>query len=80
MRELTWIQPVPDSLIASESDPAEVAVSRETIRLVFGAALQYLRFEDYQQQSQWVCASARCVAGLGPATRTDLVGENDLHG
>jgi RNA polymerase sigma-70 factor, ECF subfamily len=36
--EATWIQPVPDSAL----DPAEVAVSRETIRLAFVAALQHL--------------------------------------
>jgi RNA polymerase sigma-70 factor (ECF subfamily) len=37
--EATWIQPVPDALV---SDPAEVAESRETIRLAFIAALQHL--------------------------------------
>jgi RNA polymerase sigma-70 factor (ECF subfamily) len=40
--EVTWIEPIPDGSIASESDPAEVAVSRETIRLAFVAALQHL--------------------------------------
>jgi RNA polymerase sigma-70 factor (ECF subfamily) len=40
--EVTWIEPVPDRLIASEGDPAEVAVARETIRLAFVAALQHL--------------------------------------
>jgi RNA polymerase sigma-70 factor, ECF subfamily len=40
--EATWIQPAPDSLVAPEGDPAEVAVSRETIRLAFVAALQHL--------------------------------------
>jgi RNA polymerase sigma-70 factor (ECF subfamily) len=39
--ETTWIQPMPDSLVA-EGDPAEVAASRETIRLAFVAALQHL--------------------------------------
>jgi RNA polymerase sigma-70 factor (ECF subfamily) len=39
--ETTWIQPLPDSLVA-EGDPADVAVSRETIRLAFVAALQHL--------------------------------------
>jgi RNA polymerase sigma-70 factor (ECF subfamily) len=33
--EATWIQPIPDGLVAPESDPAEVAVARETIRLAF---------------------------------------------
>jgi RNA polymerase sigma-70 factor, ECF subfamily len=41
--EVTWIEPVPDGLVVpAESDPAEVAVSRETIRLAFVAALQHL--------------------------------------
>ena len=41
--EVTWIEPVPDSLVVpAEGDPAEVAVSRETIRLAFVAALQHL--------------------------------------
>ena len=38
--DATWIQPVPD--VVTEADPAEVAVSRETIRLAFVAALQHL--------------------------------------
>ena len=40
--EVTWIEPVPDGLVTPEGDPAEVAVSRETIRLAFVAALQHL--------------------------------------
>ena len=40
--ETTWIQPIPDGLVQSEGDPAEVAVARETIRLAFVAALQHL--------------------------------------
>jgi RNA polymerase sigma-70 factor, ECF subfamily len=41
--EVTWIQPVPDAMVApADADPAEVAQSRETIRLAFVAALQHL--------------------------------------
>jgi RNA polymerase sigma-70 factor, ECF subfamily len=40
--EATWIQPMPEGRIVPEGDPAEVAVSRETIRLAFVAALQHL--------------------------------------
>jgi RNA polymerase sigma-70 factor, ECF subfamily len=40
--EATWIQPVPDSLVGQEDDPAAVAARRETIRLAFVAALQHL--------------------------------------
>jgi RNA polymerase sigma-70 factor, ECF subfamily len=40
--EVTWIEPVPESAIAADGDPADVAVARETIRLAFVAALQHL--------------------------------------
>jgi RNA polymerase sigma-70 factor (ECF subfamily) len=41
--EVTWIEPVPDGLVVSaDGDPAEVAESRETLRLAFVAALQHL--------------------------------------
>lgn len=39
--EATWIEPVPDGMVA-EPDPADLAISRETIRLAFVAALQRL--------------------------------------
>jgi RNA polymerase sigma-70 factor, ECF subfamily len=41
--ETTWIEPMPGAPVAStQEDPAEVVVSRETIRLAFVAALQHL--------------------------------------
>ena len=41
--EATWIQPMPDARVLPEyGDPAEVAASKETVRLAFVAALQYL--------------------------------------
>jgi RNA polymerase sigma-70 factor (ECF subfamily) len=41
--EVTWIEPMPeDSLATTGGDPAEVAASRETMRLAFVAALQHL--------------------------------------
>jgi RNA polymerase sigma-70 factor (ECF subfamily) len=40
--EVTWIEPVPDGRVLDDGDPAEVAESRETIRLAFVAALQHL--------------------------------------
>jgi len=38
--EVAWLQPVPDALIAP--DPAALVVSRDSVRLAFIAALQYL--------------------------------------
>jgi len=41
--ESMWVEPVPDiRALPSAGDPADVVVSRETIRLAFVAALQYL--------------------------------------
>ncbi len=40
--ETTWIQPIPDGLVAHDGDPADIAVARDTIRLAFVAALQHL--------------------------------------
>jgi RNA polymerase sigma-70 factor, ECF subfamily len=42
--EVPWLEPIPDSMagIESGSDPAQVATSRESVRLAFIAALQHL--------------------------------------
>src|SRR6202022_397252 len=40
--EATWLQPIRDTILAEEGDPAELAVTRESIRLAFVAALQHL--------------------------------------
>ncbi len=37
-----WIEPIPENLISTEKDPADLAVERESIRLAFVAALQQL--------------------------------------
>jgi RNA polymerase sigma-70 factor (ECF subfamily) len=42
LAEVTWIEPIPDSLVAANADPADTVVSRETVRLAFVAALQRL--------------------------------------
>jgi RNA polymerase sigma-70 factor, ECF subfamily len=41
--EAMWIEPMPDARIVSgDGDPAEVALTRESVRLAFVAALQHL--------------------------------------
>jgi RNA polymerase sigma-70 factor, ECF subfamily len=40
--EATWIEPIPDTMVATAADPAEQAVRHETIKLAFIAALQRL--------------------------------------
>jgi|SRR5690349_2417002 len=42
LAEPTWVMPVPDGRVLSAVDPAELAATRESIRLAFVAALQYL--------------------------------------
>lgn len=40
--DVHWLEPVPDSLVVSGDDPAEVAAARESVRLAFVSALQHL--------------------------------------
>ena len=41
--ETTWLEPIPDPMLtSSEADPAELAVSRDSVRLALVAALQHL--------------------------------------
>jgi RNA polymerase sigma-70 factor (ECF subfamily) len=41
--EISWLEPAPDPLVASESaDPATIVAERESIKLAFVAALQHL--------------------------------------
>src|ERR1700730_12197511 len=40
--EVSWLEPIPDSVLAESGDPADLAVTRESIRLAFVAALQHL--------------------------------------
>ena len=40
--EAVWIEPVPDSSVVPDGNPADVAIARESVRLAFMAALQHL--------------------------------------
>ena len=41
-RDVPWLQPLPDTLVDQDQDPAAVTASRAGVRLAFVAALQYL--------------------------------------
>jgi RNA polymerase sigma-70 factor (ECF subfamily) len=40
--EHAWVSPIADTRVLADGDPAEVAASRDTVRLAFVAALQHL--------------------------------------
>lgn len=40
--EVTWLEPIPDRLVAQQPDPSDVAAANESVRLAFVAALQQL--------------------------------------
>ena len=40
--EVTWIEPIPDRLVATDPDPSESAIAKESVRLAFVTALQRL--------------------------------------
>jgi RNA polymerase sigma-70 factor (ECF subfamily) len=42
LTEAVWIEPVPDSQVIADGDPANVAQARESVKLAFMAALQHL--------------------------------------
>jgi RNA polymerase sigma-70 factor (ECF subfamily) len=58
--EVTWIEPIPDSMVAPE-DPAEQTMARETLRLAFIAALQ--RLPARQRAALILCEALRWKAG-----------------
>ena len=80
--EVTWLEPMPDARVLPESsDPAELTVAQETLRLAFVAALQHLPARQravliLREVLRWsaaeVAVAARHERRLGqqrPATR-----------
>src|SRR6202035_2494096 len=42
LTQVTWLEPIPSTMLVSREDPAETTMARETVRLAFVAALQRL--------------------------------------
>jgi len=64
-----WVQPIPDTLVATDGDPADVIVGRESIRLAFVAALQHLPPRQRAalilcEVLQWKAAEAAELLGM----------------
>jgi len=67
--ELGWLEPIPDALFTAQpADPAQVAVSRSSMRLALVAALQYL------PGRQRAVLILRDVLGWSAAEVADLLG------
>ncbi len=64
----TWIEPVPEHLLAPEGDPADVAVIHESIRLAFVAALQHL---PARQRAVLILREVMCWEALEVAKLLD---------
>jgi RNA polymerase sigma-70 factor (TIGR02960 family) len=68
--ELTWLQPAPDSLLtATTTDPAAVVAARESMRLAFVAALQFL---PPRQRAVLILRDVLCWSAAEVATLLDL--------
>lgn len=69
-REVTWLQPVPDSLLGPvPQDPAAAAAERASLRLAFVAALQYLSAREratliLREVLQFSAAEAATILGM----------------
>jgi RNA polymerase sigma-70 factor (ECF subfamily) len=77
-REITWLEPLPDSPKEDPSDPSVIVESRESVRLAFVAALQHLSARQravlvLREVLQWKAAEAEGAIGASTAAVNSLL-------
>jgi RNA polymerase sigma-70 factor, ECF subfamily len=77
-REITWLEPLPDSPKEDPSDPSVIVESREAVRLAFVAALQHLSARQravlvLREVLQWKAAEVGEAIGASTAAVNSLL-------
>jgi RNA polymerase sigma-70 factor (ECF subfamily) len=77
-REITWLEPLPDSPKEDPSDPSVIVESRESVRLAFVAALQHLSARQravlvLREVLQWKAAEVGEAIGASTAAVNSLL-------
>jgi RNA polymerase sigma-70 factor (ECF subfamily) len=77
-REITWLEPLPDSPRQDPSDPSVIVESRESVRLAFIAALQHLSPRQravlvLREVLQWKAAEVGEAIGASTAAVNSLL-------
>jgi RNA polymerase sigma-70 factor (ECF subfamily) len=77
-REITWLEPLPDSPKDDPSDPSVIVESRESVRLAFVAALQHLSARQravlvLREVLQWKAAEVGEAIGASTAAVNSLL-------
>ncbi|MGE2736251.1 sigma-70 family RNA polymerase sigma factor [Mycolicibacterium vaccae] len=83
-REITWLEPLPDSPREDPSDPSVIAESRESVRLAFIAALQHLSPRQravlvLREVLQWKAAEVGDAIGTSTAAVNSLLQRARAH-
>jgi RNA polymerase sigma-70 factor (ECF subfamily) len=77
-REITWLEPLPDSPKEDPADPSVIVESRESVRLAFVAAIQHLSARQravlvLREVLQWKAAEVGEAIGASTAAVNSLL-------